>query len=398
MLRQRCLLALVMAAMAFTIVTFLKPKDADAIPAFARRYKISCSTCHAPFPKLKHYGNEFAGNGFYIPEEEKERDYVTAGDDLLWLPRNFPLAVRFDAYGVYDEGTAADTDFQIPWGMKILSGGSVYRSIGYYFYFYLTERGEVSGIEDAYVHFNDIGGVPFDIMVGQFQTSDPLMKRELRLTYEDYMIYKLAVGYSAINLAYDRGLMLTYGIDATGTDLVGLLVNGNGKPVANEETQQFDNDKYKNAALRVYQAIGEYGGLGGFFYYGKESMETEETLLTNEVTYWGVDFNAAGGPFELTFQYLLRTDTDPFALDDYRDIDTGGIIAELICARDRMMSRNYLTLLYNRIDCQVDKMDYETLTASYTYVLARNVRLMAELTNDFISHKNRLVLGIVSGF
>jgi hypothetical protein len=59
------------------LVSLLLPENGDAIPAFARRYKISCTTCHAPIPKLKPYGDEFAGNGFVIPEEEKERDYIT---------------------------------------------------------------------------------------------------------------------------------------------------------------------------------------------------------------------------------------------------------------------------------------------------------------------------------
>ena len=29
-----------------------------AIPAFARKYDTSCLTCHAPFPRLKAYGEE----------------------------------------------------------------------------------------------------------------------------------------------------------------------------------------------------------------------------------------------------------------------------------------------------------------------------------------------------
>ncbi|MDZ7763881.1 MAG: hypothetical protein U5K00_05575 [Melioribacteraceae bacterium] len=29
-----------------------------AIPAFARKYDMSCTTCHTPFPKLKAYGDE----------------------------------------------------------------------------------------------------------------------------------------------------------------------------------------------------------------------------------------------------------------------------------------------------------------------------------------------------
>jgi hypothetical protein len=395
---KRCFAALAVASLAFAGLMLVRPPDARAIPAFARRYKVSCTTCHAPFPRLKDFGNEFAGNGFYIPEEEKERDYVTAGDDLLWLPRTFPIAARFDAFAVYQEGSDADADLQAPWGLKLLSGGPLYKNIGYYFYFYMSERGEVAGIEDAYIHFNNIGGVPFDIMLGQFQTSDPLMKRELRLTFEDYQIYRLAVGYSSINLTYDRGAMLTYGIDRTRTDLVGMLVNGNGKAAAGEGTGQFDNDKYKNWALRVFQSIGEYGGVGGFYYSGKEEMEDGDSPASNEVTYWGADFNAAGGPFELTFQYLFRQDSNPIMQQEALDIETSGIIAELICARDRMMSRNYLTILYNNADSQLNTLDYETLTASYTYLLARNMRLTAEITNSFIDHKNRFVLGLVTAF
>ena len=81
-------------------VPLLLPTEAGAIPAFARRYKMSCTTCHAPFPRLKPFGDEFAGNGFMIPEEEKDRDYVIAGDDLLRLNKDFPVAVRFDAIDV----------------------------------------------------------------------------------------------------------------------------------------------------------------------------------------------------------------------------------------------------------------------------------------------------------
>src|SRR4030042_4053074 len=187
------------------ILVFSLPEDSRATPAFARRYKISCSACHAPFPKLKEYGAEFAGNGFILKEEEKERDYVTAGDPLLWLNRTFPVGIRFDAYAMVDQGKTVDNDLQTPWGLKILSGGALYRNIGYYFYFYMSERGEVAGIEDAYIHFDNVFGSELDIMVGQFRTSDPLMTRELRLTFQEYEIYKHRTGMSNTDLAYDRG-------------------------------------------------------------------------------------------------------------------------------------------------------------------------------------------------
>ena len=49
---------IVLAAM----VLFIVPaKKADAIPAFARKYQISCQVCHTPaMPRLKAFGDEFA--------------------------------------------------------------------------------------------------------------------------------------------------------------------------------------------------------------------------------------------------------------------------------------------------------------------------------------------------
>ena len=384
-------------AVSMMALSLLAPEEADAIPAFARRYRISCTTCHAPFPKLKAYGDEFAGNGFVIPEDEKERDYVSAGDNLLWLNRDFPVAVRFDAFGVYEDDGEADNDLRTPWGVKILSGGTVYKNIGYYFYFYFSERGEVAGVEDAYVHFNDVFGSTLDVMVGQFQTSDPLMKRELRMTYEDYEIYKTRVGEARANLAYDRGVMLPFSIDRSKTDVVFMVVNGNGLEEAGDD-RKFDEDKYKNFGFRVSQAIGERLSLGGFAYYGKE----EQCHASDELFYLGPDANLALGPVEFTGQYLYRKDTNPEfeRTGPYSDweVETNGMIAELVYSPQLDRSRYYFTLLYNMIDSDMDDLDYQTASLSGTYLLARNLRLAAEYTRDIEAENNRVVVGFTTAF
>jgi len=364
---------------------------AQAIPAFARRYNISCSTCHAPIPKLKPYGADFAGDGFIMKENEKERDYVTSGDPLLWLNKTMPIGVRFDAYAL-SYPTEPKTDLQSPWGLKLLSGGTLYKSIGYYFYFYMSERGEVAGIEDAYVHFDNVGGSGLDIMVGQFQTSDPLMKRELRLTFEDYALYKYKPRMSSIDLTYDRGIMLVYGVEKTGTDLVMSLTNGNGKGVADEETKKFDNDNDKNIGLRLTQAIGEKMTIGGFYYTGKE----QQASYSNTVRYVGPDLNLQLGKLELTAQYLQRTDSNPFFFQRARDLKTKATIVEAIFAPQLDRSRVYFTALYN--DIRQTETVYQTFTLAGTYLLARNLRGTLELTRDLLEDQNRLVIGIVTGF
>jgi hypothetical protein len=385
----------------------LFPETVHAIPAFARRYKVSCTVCHAPFPRLKPYGEEFAGNGFIIPEEEKDRDYVIAGDDKLRLNRTFPIALRFDAYAVYEQDTTVESDLQIPWGVKLLSGGAVGKGIGYYVYFYMTERGEVAGVEDAYIHFNNIFRTNLDIMIGQFQTSDPLLKRELRLTFEDYRLYTVRIGESKTNLAYDRGAMLTYGIDKTRTDLVAFVVNGNGKAVADEVSRKFDSDNNKSLGFRLLQGIGSAVGLGGFIYYGREQLTGGPE---NEIAYYGPDVNIVVGPLAFSGQYLRREDTNPTFQAAGNRVDTDLWIAELIFSPKMDRSSHYITLLYNQVDSQLDVDDYETLTLGVTYVLRRNLRLTAEYSRIFtsvlleentprlIENANRGVLGLVSAF
>jgi hypothetical protein len=384
------------AALSLVLAVLLLPDSAEAVPAFARTHKLSCSTCHAPFPRLKPFGEEFAGNGFTIPEEEKERDFISAGDDLLKLNKTFPVGVRFDVYATLESDTDVTSDLKSPWGVKLLSGGNLARNVGYYFYFYMDERGEVAGVEDAYIHFNNIGGRPWDIMVGQFQTSDPLMKRELRLTYEDYNIYKRAIGQSSITLTYDRGVMTTYDFESTGTGLIGLVVNGNGKPDA-DENHRYDQDRYKNFGFKVTQDVGDLLGLGYYYYQGKE-LDLGGSGVKNEVTYHGPDFTLGNGTFDLTFQYLFRQDSDPEYSGSDVDVETSGMIAELVISPQKDRSRHYFTLLYNQIDCDWDAYDDETLTASATYLMARNLRGMVEYTRNLEQETDRGVVGLVSAF
>jgi len=390
------------AALALIVLTVtVIPYEAGAMPAFARRHKISCTICHDPFPRLKDFGEEFAGNGFVIPEDEKDRDYVAAGDELLKLNRDFPVAGRFDAYGVWDDAGDVDTDLQTPWGLKLLSGGPLAEKVGYYFYFYMSERGEVAGIEDAIIHFDDVFGSGLDVAVGQFQTSDPLMKRELRLTFDDYLAYKTKVGDSHVNLTYDRGLMLGYGLEATGTDLIATITNGNGKAEA-DEMHRFDEDARKNVGLRLSQGVGEHLSVGGYFYTGGEGWSSDVNgplqTMDNDITWYGPDLSLSLGNAVLTAQYLVREDSSPKLNGLALDVETKGIVAELVVQPGGPDSRHTFILLYNSIDSDLDELDYESLTGGATYLMARNVRLLVEFTRDLECETNRAVVGTVTAF
>ncbi|MEQ9400339.1 MAG: hypothetical protein RJQ04_14350 [Longimicrobiales bacterium] len=407
-----------------TLVAFLAallmpaPVQADRIPSFARKYGVSCALCHQPAPRLNAFGEDFAGNGFMLARGEVPPDTMMAGDPLLRLQRSLPLAVRMDAYltGLTESGDGVvATDLQTPWGVKILSGGQVSDDVAYYLYFYMSERGEVVGLEDAYLQFNDVLGTGVDVIAGQFQVSDPLFKRELRLEYEDYNPYRVRVGDVRADLAYERGFMASKGLWG-GADLVAGLVNGRGLSHASDE-KLYDTDGWKNVFGRISQDVGASLRVGGFVYGGTESVEgVESDFLT-----WGPDMTAVfGSTLEINGGFLRRVDDNPFFLDGCGAADprcedgspettVDSWLAEAIWAPSGPLGRWFFTGLYNRVTSdrpvftvrqgESGPLDrYETLGVTASYLKARNIRLLGEVSRDLRLDRWRFTAGVVTAF
>ncbi len=369
----------------------------SAIPAFARKYRMSCKTCHAPYPRLKPYGEEFAGNGFTIKDKDAPRYVVDTGDDKLSLIRDFPFAVRMDAFIQSNNSNTETTDLSTPYNIKLLSGGSLGKNISYYFYFFFSERGKVVGLEDAFIMFNDLFGTGVAISLGQFQISDPLFKRELRLTFEDYHIYKAKAGASLIDLTYDRGIMLNYTIPK-GPDLVLEILNGTGIEEANV-FKNFDHDEYKNIFGRISQGIGDHFRVGAFGFLGKEAPDG----IINDVWMAGGDVTVSfSDDIEFNFQYMERKDDNPyFCTSSPVEVRTRGGFAELLITPGGGDGLVYGVGLFNWVDSDEDILDYQSAAAHIGLLLRRNIRLMGEFNyifKGFYGKHARVILGLIAAF
>ena len=389
------------------IITAIAASDIFAIPAFARKYNMTCKTCHSPFPKLKTYGNEFAGNGFQLMDQDAPRYYVETGDPELSLIRDLPLALRLEGYVTYNQGNTEQSDFTAPIVFKLLSGGAITKDVAYYVY-YILESGEKGKLEDAWLMFNNILGSELDFTIGQFQVCDPLFKRELRLTRDDYYIYKVKPGYSNVNLTYDRGIMLNYGFDS-GTDLALQVVNGSG--IGEGFTGgNFDDDKYKNVMGRISQDVGEHFRIGALGYWGKEQNEYSDLIGDSWFTYYpenelwmlGGDATISFDPIELNFQYVERNDNNPYfqynQTDPIPEIATRGAFAEMIYRPNGDDSKWYAVGLFNWIESDQTSLNYKTLSGHFGYVFRRNIRMVAEATYDFNQEFTTFGVGIVTAF
>jgi len=389
----------IVAVMALLVVPV---KKADAIPAFARKYQISCQVCHSPaMPRLKAFGDDFAGDGFRMTDYESPRYFINTGDDRLSLFRELPLAFRFDGHATFNFDDEGSVDFAAPFVLKIISGGELSDKLSYYFYFLMNERGHIAGLEDAFLMYRDLFSTGINIYMGQFSVSDPMFKGELRYTLENYKIYSTSPGESTIDLKYDRGIMLDKGF-STGTSVVFEVVSGSGLSEA-DEAFVFDKDRYKNMQLKVTQDIGDYVSLGFFGYTGKEVLQNSTGDFVSSVKMYGpdlvLDFNEK---LIIGLQYVWRTDSDVFLNPEEptrTDLMTQGGFAEVIFSPRGDMSTWYLAGLLNWVESDLDLLDYRSATLHAGYLIRRNVRLVTEYTRIFSgSPYGKLSTGFVSAF
>ena len=91
----------------------LSATAADATPAFARKYRTSCTTCHTIFPKLTPFGEAFRRNGYRFPGIDSDAikaEPMEMGTDAQ--KQMFPDAVYpgslspFPAFALGLDGTA----------------------------------------------------------------------------------------------------------------------------------------------------------------------------------------------------------------------------------------------------------------------------------------------------
>ena len=54
----------IMFLLSVVVLLLAAGEQAYSLPAFARKYKTSCATCHVGFPKLNAFGEAFRRNGY----------------------------------------------------------------------------------------------------------------------------------------------------------------------------------------------------------------------------------------------------------------------------------------------------------------------------------------------
>ena len=269
--------------------------------------------------------------------------------------------------------------------------------MSYYVYMVLAEDGAIGPVEDANVTFSRLFGAPLSVTAGQFQIIDPLWKRELRVTLEDYAILKHRPGTSSANLTYDRGVLLNVSPTAT-TSIAAELVNGNGIAPATDEGS-FDGDSPKTGFVAVTQAIGPFRASVLGYYGNQQFTPTGGTATTNRTRMVGPALQARLGALDLGAQYVYRDDSDPdFTGGAPPLVTTRGGFVEATWWPAGRSNRWLVTGLFNSVNSSQPGLDYESGALNLSWLYARNLRLASEFNWDFVADRAGLALGLVTAF
>ena len=405
---------------------------AQAMPAFARQYGVSCAVCHDAFPRLNAGGDAFVAGNYRLPNWRDTA--LDVGDERLALPRTLPLALRVQAFLQTRSGKDIDpatgatanesrADVQAPYLVKLLSSAPLSEHVSFYFYGIFAEKGgnnEVI-IEDAWFSYDDLFGTGVAAQLGQFQVSDLMFPREVRLTFQDFYAYRAA------GITYDRGLILDRAFGPV--DLALGLVNGNGieqnfsidSPGYRRPDKMFDNDTDKSYFGRVgfglgpvdvglFALAGRQASAAGFAGSSTGSRQTNKRIA-------GVDLSGTVAGNVHWFAQGLWNRWDGF-LDaaPARDFDWFGGFAGVDYVRN---DRWAFSLLYNFAEADefegtgtiYEGIAMNSLSAGVSYYIMRNLKLVAEVNADlleversgppFVGHQSRehnLLVGFDAAF
>jgi hypothetical protein len=370
---------LLLGALVWTLVS---APQAKAIPAFARKYQTSCTTCHSDFPQLNDFGKAFKKNGFKFPTDDElfvKQPPVMLGAKAQKevfpkavypgeLPGSLPIAFRYSGFAQYNSkiplavGYVPRTDLFAPNTFTVIAAGSFGPTLSFWIDDDLSTGGSGAdgGLGDGYIKANDIGHylhLPKDalnVRFGQFELDLPFTQART-INLSDYDIYDQA-GVAFIGTTNNP---FVFGVPQRGIEFGGYpndgnfswsvaIVNGNNdSPAARNSkdvyvriSQRFNLERDATVRKEV-QAAGPTGPrdhtslrLGAFGYYGRNALNIGGSIFPGLPTIHepfyraGGDFHFKYRQFELWGLGMFGHDTN-LALNDPVD-PTGFVSAKAV--------------------------------------------------------------------
>lgn len=355
--RSRHFLSLMLLSAGLFIGSVFMPKSSYAIVAFAQKYHFNCTVCHTVMPNLNPFGRAFWRNGFRLPSTTGTPADATQIAEGLSVPNPWPIPImvygvvsyqhktnentpntseKGQANGATDAFTISHIGINIGGSYKLYS--PLTDSIGFDLDFgfrqpafmYLHFGQAVADLMDLGIGF----GVParlINLKLGNLATAGPYFYKQAPFQYPGTLAnpnggmfgQKLNVGYDGEGGALidsQNGGFALFGTPGYHLWYKVAVTNDAGSKLATSAPENTVNAA-SNAMEYSYQ-LKEYMpvsvGQLEFGYYGATVSEPIYTAAatsswTNRITVNGVDVDLANGIYELGLNYMVQSDSNPYA-------------------------------------------------------------------------------------
>lgn len=165
---------------------------ADAFPAFARKYGMSCSACHVAWPIFNQQGQNFRDNGY---------QFQLGKDDPVTLSQAYiPVSLRTTSFYQFTRTTNQPSDqgpivtttggVPLPPGVDILTGGTIARDLSFLVVVSGFGPDGTASMESAWARLDNLGGAGWlNLRVGKFELDQPASAHRNVALIANYAVY-----------------------------------------------------------------------------------------------------------------------------------------------------------------------------------------------------------------
>jgi hypothetical protein len=157
--------------MGAVLMLLLIPKNAFAIPSYARQTGMACAVCHTVFPQLTAFGREFKLNGYVLTTAKTINDQVTdeetkAIKDYLKILGISPLSAMFQTGFTSINAKIPDTqnnNFEFPQQLSLFYAGQISPKMGSFVQLTLDNGSGTIGLDNTDIRYANQGNgkIPF---------------------------------------------------------------------------------------------------------------------------------------------------------------------------------------------------------------------------------------------
>ena len=294
----RWVITLVLAA------PLLPVSEAQAIPAWARKYNMNCSGCHGPaVPRLNAKGFAFKWAGYRLPEEIGENQEVKQISEYL--------AARFNMRYVWQktQSQPADVNAFVLDNATIFAGGPIGKSFGVFLEFAHSSDGVelVNNVYGVWGKPNSFGGARVGQMHWLLEGGVAGFDRATGISIASPLDEPLTEGGVPFNFgAHQRGLEAFYvgGKNRLSFEVLnGVNAEGMGDAAGSPRHKDF-------AAIDQFIYDNNGSGLTAIAYVGSIDGLDPTSGITSHFNRFAVSANKIFGTVEFLGGYVYGKDTD----------------------------------------------------------------------------------------